>query len=170
MASQAGANAPPDVRWLCWLYCTRTIFPAAHRVFKDPIAKTVLQCPSSLPFFIMSRPRNAIVDRPSIRYESIQVGVYRLTLGEKRGPNFFLPGKEQVARVQDFASMLPFARRFLVEICNLGRRPLAAIWVIELLQSVEPGVSLYLSNWLLRTVSSGCYVPSETKFGLTKLD
>ena len=182
MLALAGAvlhdSAPSDG---CTAHESCPVFPAASSALKGTIAITLPRCPFPLPFLNMPRPLhqessvptkggNAIVDRPSGKYESMQLGAYRLTFGEKRGPNLSLPGKEQAARVQDFASMLPFARRFLVEVCKLGPCQLAAIWVIELLQSVQPGVNLYLSNWLLRTVSSDCYIPLETKFGYIKLD
>lgn len=108
--------------------------------------------PPSTSHTLSKTPKDSSDTRP---YESIQLGVYQVTFGDQGGSpavSLPIPGREQAARVKNFIAMLPYTRRFLVDIYRLGPGLLVALWLVELLQGLAPGARLYISNWLLNTV------------------
>jgi hypothetical protein len=88
------------------------------------------------------------------QYETMQMGIYQVTFGDqKRHAHVTFPGKEQYDHVRTLITMLPGARRFIVDVFTLAPELSALLWALQFLQTLVPGLHLYNTNWLMSTVS-----------------
>jgi hypothetical protein len=88
---------------------------------------------------------------------SLQQGIYTVwTAGKKPDAStegVFAPMKRPMGIVGELRQMLPYGIRLVRDIFALGPCISATMWTLDIIQSVAPGIQMYISSRLLAAVS-----------------
>jgi hypothetical protein len=90
--------------------------------------------------------------------KSFQLGVWRVCVPDTPYGSWFM---SPLAKIREHGAFMraswPYTRRFLAEILSLAPRLVLFSWILDMIEAIIPGISLYFWNLLLTTVRLLCF-------------